>query len=250
MNKELEKLIFLKGYRMGLINSSGIQDVNLYLYKIDNEISILENKNKMDGTTTVENSNKQSIEDTNTYTNTDDIDNNTDDNNSHNLYLLLQHINDKMNKYINQKNKNSNKILQLSKNKFNYRYIQYIQNETIKINNELETLKKIYNVIYNKYMILMSTPLSKSPENNNILNLNSNLNSNPNPNSNSKNMRNFLYNPTALTDISTSLTTSLNELNNENNGTTNNKQSEDNVLFQQFSESINNLTALIMNNQS
>ena len=103
MNKELEKLIFLKGYRMGLINSSKIQDVNLYLYKIDNEISLLENKNKMDGTTT-DNTSKQSIEDTNTYTNTDNIENNienTDDNNSHNLYLLLQHINDKMNKYIN-----------------------------------------------------------------------------------------------------------------------------------------------------
>lgn len=237
MNKEIERLAFLKGFKIGLITSKNNIDVDNYINKLDQEISNIENKSSKD----------------NPVLNTIKVEKTFKDNTT-NMYNLLQHINNKINYYIKIRNRNSNNILLLSKNTFNYRYVQYIQGQNIKIINETENLKKIYDIIYNKYMTLLSKPINEeSPFNENIIE-----------------ERNFIYNPSAFINISNSLNNSLNELteNSENRDSKNrdseNRDSEnlnsenlnsenppsqnrsDESVVQQFNQSINNLTSLIM----
>jgi hypothetical protein len=242
MKKEIERLAFLKGFKIGLITSKNNIEVDNYINKLDQEISNIENN------TTKED---PILDTTKVETTTKD--------NTTNMYNLLQHINNKINYYIKIRNKNANNILLLSKNKFNYRYIQYIQIHNIKIINETENLKKIYDIIYNKYMTLLSKPINEeSPPNESIIE-----------------ERNFIYNPTAFINISDSLNNSLNELteNSANRNSENpysrdpnsenpysrdpnsqNSDSRDSLpeirqgesVVQQFNQSINNLTSLIM----
>ena len=234
MKREIERLAFLKGFKIGLITSKNNIEVDNYINKLDQEISNIENKISKEepvlDTTKVETTTK---------------------NNTTNMYNLLQHINNKINYYIKIRNRNSNNILLLSKNKFNYRYVQYIQLQNIKIINETENLKKIYDVIYNKYMTLLSKPINEeSPPNESIIE-----------------ERNFIYNPSAFINISDSLNNSLNELtensanrNSENLDSMNfdshnpnpnpynppSQNRQDESVVQQFNQSINNLTSLIM----
>jgi len=237
MNKEIERLAFLKGFKIGLITSKNNIDIDNYINKLDQEISNIENKSSKEDP----------------VLNTTKVEKTTKDNTT-NMYNLLQHINNKINYYIKIRNRNSNNILLLSKNTFNYRYVQYIQAQNIKIINETENLKKIYDIIYNKYMTLLSKPINEeSPPNENIIE-----------------ERNFIYNPSAFINISNSLNNSLNELteNSENldseyrdsenlnseNRDSHNLDSDnppsqnrpDESVVQQFNQSINNLTSLIM----
>jgi hypothetical protein len=222
MKREIERLAFLKGFKIGLITSKNNIEIDNYINKLDQEISNIENKISREepilDTTKVETTTK---------------------NNTTNMYNLLQHINNKINYYIKIRNRNSNNILLLSKNKFNYRYVQYIQLQNIKIINETENLKKIYDVIYNKYMTLLSKPINEeSPPNESIIE-----------------ERNFIYNPSAFINISNSLNNSLNELteNSANRDSENpnpynppSQNRPDESVVQQFNQSINNLTSLIM----
>ena len=249
MNKELERLAFLKGFRIGLITAKSNLDINNYINKLDYEINNLEHKDIKE-----EYSDKTEIK---------------QNNNTTNLYTLLHHINNKINTYIKKKNNNSNNIMLLNKTKFSHRTIQYIQAQNIKLNNEIENLKKIYDILYNKYMKLLSNPINEESNGDKSILQNSILQNSTSPNLVTSNreekVRNFIYNPTAFDNISASLNNTLSELTDTNSNSTNtnantnaNSDSESDSesnsqnpiqnesVVQQFNQSINNLTSLIM----
>ena len=251
MNKELERLAFLKGFRIGLITAKSNFDVNNYINKLDYEINNLEHKDT-----------KEEYKDTK-----EDYSNKTEikQNNTTNLYTLLQHINNKINSYIKRKNTNSNNIILLNKTKFSHRTIQYIQAHNIKLNNDIDNLKKIYDILYNKYMKLLSKPVNEeSIRDNSVMqngvSPNSVMQNGVSPNGVSpkeEKVRNFIYNPTAFDNISASLNNTLSELtdtdtntntntNMQNSNSDSHNPNPNESVVQQFNQSINNLTSLIM----
>jgi flagellar biosynthesis chaperone FliJ len=80
MKREIERLAFLKGFKIGLITSKNNIEVDNYINKLDQEISNIENNISKEepvlDTTKVETTTK---------------------NNTTNMYNLLQHINNKVN---------------------------------------------------------------------------------------------------------------------------------------------------------